>query len=358
MKVPCETKRSLPVDARSVTKIFISYRREDSAYATGFIRDQLVAALPGSEVFFDVDSIPYGVDFRAHLEGCVAVCDYLVVVIGKRWLTVCNGEGQRRLDNPNDAVRVEVETALNRGIPLIPVFLDGMDVPAPDQFPDSLRGVVDRNAIFVRPPPDFNQDVSKLVQSLKRQIAADTTGSISPLAQASANPVFRSPLVQSILQRRSWLIAAICAMALAVSGWSFFADGDNESAYVIQDSYLFEDHNPTPLPWHPHNRMLNGGFKLPLEYVHWVIHLKHGKRIKEVMVPIECRLLDGSEEIVRFSGVTGKLPDKDSPNPGVSEWILSFGAHEQKWHVGTYTIQLNSPTESTSISFEVFPPSE
>ena len=336
-----------------MAKIFISYRRDDSAYATGVIRDNLVRELADSEVFLDVDSIPYGVDFRQHLERSVAACDFLVAVIGKTWLTVVDHQGQRRLDNPNDAVRVEVETALRRKIPLIPVFLDGMPVPTPDALPESLRDLVSRNAIFVRPPPDFNHDVNKLVESFQRWLAQEAAGggpAQSPAAPAQPVPAARRP---------PWgIIAALTAIfcGLALGGWLWFNKPAGPPEYHLGQSYLYEDDVHNAVVGEPHTRMLGGGFKMPVHYVHWVVTVNHPKNIARTQIPLECRLLDTEGEVVKFSGMSGELPDKEHPHSGKSEWILTFGSRNPTWKPGTYTIQLATPTESADISFEVFAP--
>jgi hypothetical protein len=109
-------------DSRSV---FISYRREDSPGLAGRIYDRSSGRLSRKRVFFDVDNIRPGRDFRRSLSEQVSACDVLLAVLGKGWLTAIDEQNRRRIDDPNDLVRIEVETALNRGIIVIPVLLDG-----------------------------------------------------------------------------------------------------------------------------------------------------------------------------------------------------------------------------------------
>ncbi len=333
-----------------MAKIFISYRREDSAYATGAIRDQLALQFPDSEVFFDVDSIPYGVDFRQHLENSVAACDFLVAVIGKSWLTVVDNQGRRRLDNPNDAVRVEVETALRRKIPLIPVFLDGMSVPTADALPESLRELVSRNGIFVRPPPDFNNDVAKLVQSFQRWLAHEADGD-----NQAAGVRQDAPARARTSRGRLWALAAVVAASVLGAKWFLSVEADTPE-YHIGETYLYEDSDANAVPWQPRTRMLHGGFKMPVHYVHWVVSVTHPKNMKPVQIPVECRLLDSAGEVVKFRGLSGDLPDATYPRSGTSEWIFTFGSRDPAWKPGTYTLQLGTPTDTTHITFEVFPP--
>jgi formylglycine-generating enzyme required for sulfatase activity len=155
----------------AMPKIFISYRREDSAYPAAVIRSRLVSDFGQSEIFFDVDSIPPGHDFRVHIGHKVGACDYVIVVIGKAWLTACDEAGGRRLDNPADFVRLEIEAALKRNIPVIPVLVDNAPMPKADQLPEHLSDLVYRHAHFVRPEPDLNHDLERLARRISEQEA-------------------------------------------------------------------------------------------------------------------------------------------------------------------------------------------
>ena len=97
--------------------IFVSYRREDSSDVTGRIFDHLRTAFGEQHLFKDVDSIPLGADFREVISDAIQRCDVLVVVIGEEWLEVKDEAGGRRIDDPNDYVRLEVSSALDRSIP-------------------------------------------------------------------------------------------------------------------------------------------------------------------------------------------------------------------------------------------------
>lgn len=334
-------------------KIFISYRRDDSAYATGVIRDHLAQHLPGCEIFLDVDSIPYGVDFRRHLENSVAACDYLVAVIGKRWLTVVDSRGQRRIDDPNDAVRVEVETALGRAIPLIPVFLDGMDVPPADALPESIRRLVAHNAVFVRPPPDFNRDVDKLVHAFRHWLEQLGEAPVETAPATAEPPPIAPPTPRRARNKTTLALAAMIAIAIAAAGWWWYRAAIPAPEYRFVDSYLFEDPEPRPRTWEPHPHMLEGGFKLPIEFVHWVVRIEHPVGMRPMLVPLDCRLLDESGEIVRFTGLSEELPEQGSPHPGKAEWMLNFGGRSTIWKPGKYTLELDTPDQSLTATFTV-----
>jgi hypothetical protein len=154
-------------------KIFLSYRREDSAAAAGRLSDRLALELGNKSVFMDVDGIPLGVDFVKRLQLEVASCDTILAVIGPRWLDIVDEDGNRRLDNPNDFVRVEIAAALQRDIPVIPILLDGTTIPRRDRLPDDLKNLSNRNGLHVR-HGSFHADVGRLVRELKEVVPPKT----------------------------------------------------------------------------------------------------------------------------------------------------------------------------------------
>src|SRR5258706_14555076 len=112
-----------------MAKIFISYRRDDSADVTGRIHDWLTAQLGSGMIFRDVDAIPFGEDFKKYLEDTVSQCSVMLVVIGPQWLNITDGAGMLRLDDPHDFVWIVVETALKREFPVIPLLVTGATLP-------------------------------------------------------------------------------------------------------------------------------------------------------------------------------------------------------------------------------------
>jgi hypothetical protein len=156
-----------------MSKIFISYRRSDSEDVAGRIFDYLRQNFRRDQLFKDVDSIPPGEDFRTAITDIVQSCDVAVVIIGRGWLTATNSKGGRRLDDPDDFVRLEVEGALSRKIPVVPVLVGGAEMPPSDALPPSLQPLVFRNAVRVRPDPDFRNDVGRLVRALRGVVKRD-----------------------------------------------------------------------------------------------------------------------------------------------------------------------------------------
>jgi formylglycine-generating enzyme required for sulfatase activity len=149
-------------------KIFISYRRADSVAISGRIYDRLVTAFEKANVFQDVEDIPPGVDFRKFLQSQISVCDVVLVIIGQHWLTIQDDYGRRRLDNPADFVRIEIESALKQGKVIIPILVDNATMPLESHMPNSLQELCYRNAALVRHNPDFDRDVNRLIEGIKR----------------------------------------------------------------------------------------------------------------------------------------------------------------------------------------------
>jgi uncharacterized protein YecT (DUF1311 family) len=145
--------------------VFISYRREDSGGYAGRIYDRLAGALGSDNVFFDVDSIAPGVDFVDTLSERVGRCDALIALIGRQWLTIADADKRRRLDDPGDFVRIEIEAALNRGIRVIPVLVDGATLPVSQDLPPSLEKLPRRQGIEIS-LARFDSDVERLNQAL------------------------------------------------------------------------------------------------------------------------------------------------------------------------------------------------
>jgi TIR domain len=152
-----------------MSKIFISYRRSDSADVAGRIFDHLRQHFGRDFLFKDVDSIPAGADFRTVIADTIKSCDVVIVIIGRGWLTATS-KGARRLDDPEDYVRIEIETALERKITIIPVLVGGAEMPSSDVLPASLQTVAFRNAVSVRPDPDFSHDVRRLISGVPSAI--------------------------------------------------------------------------------------------------------------------------------------------------------------------------------------------
>jgi TIR domain len=169
-------------------RIFISYRREETAYPAGWLFDRLAEHFGDGQVFKDVDSIELGDDFVEVIHNAVGSCDVLLALIGEHWMTITDEHGQRRLDNPDDFVRLEIEAALKRKIRVIPILVEGATMPRADELPSSLATLVRRQALELS-PTRFSSDTSRLLKVLDRFLAeVQAQQTAGPLSSAPARP--------------------------------------------------------------------------------------------------------------------------------------------------------------------------
>ena len=165
-----------------MSKIFLSYRRQDSAGVAGRIYDRLRAHFGNDTVFMDIDSIPFGEDFREHIDAAVGQCDVVLAVIGTKWA----GEtgAHRRLDDPRDFVRIELESALHRNLPVIPILIDHATMPGEADLPPSLTRLAFRNAIDVDQGRDFHPHVDRLIRGIEFHFQRAKIPAARPSSQA------------------------------------------------------------------------------------------------------------------------------------------------------------------------------
>ena len=150
-------------------KIFINYRRGDDPGNTGRLFDRLQDEFEPQQLFLDVDNIPPGRDFVRELNERVAECDIVLSVIGKTWLDAQDAAGARRLDNPDDFVRIELLSALNQNKQVIPVLVGETQMPRPEDLPEPLRPLARRNAVRLT-HERFRADMAGLVKALRQSL--------------------------------------------------------------------------------------------------------------------------------------------------------------------------------------------
>jgi hypothetical protein len=151
-------------------RIFISYRREDTGYPAAWLFGRLVAHFGEGQVFKDVDAIRPGDDFAEVIRSAVGSCDVLLVLIGAHWLTITDDSGQRRIDRPDDFVRLEVQAALDRDIRVIPILAGAERMPRAMELPESLAGLAGRQALTLD-PAHFDSDTDKLLPVLDHALS-------------------------------------------------------------------------------------------------------------------------------------------------------------------------------------------
>lgn len=198
--------------------VFIGYRREDTADVAGRIYDAFVHRFGRARIFKDVDNIRPGADFGQYIKTILPKCRVFLALIGPHWIDSKDETGARRIDNPNDWVRIEIETALaTPKVEVVPVLVNGARMPKPEELPPSMRPLLRRNAAAIRRDPDFHDDVARLAVALQDSIR---TG-VFQLGSGARAPVARQSGGMGVLVA----VAALAALGLgAYVMWPKFPD--------------------------------------------------------------------------------------------------------------------------------------
>lgn len=200
--------------------IFISYRRDDSAGYAGRLYDRLATHFGGERVFMDVEGIEPGADFVNAIEEAVSSCRVLIVMIGDEWTHGTDAAGRRRLDDPNDFVRLETSAALQRGIRVVPVLVGGAVMPRAEELPEDLKLLTRRQAVEIN-HKQWDASSSELIRTLERILAHEGGPEPAPFKAKAAN---RGPaVVANKAGGRAlpwvWPSAAVGAVLLGVGVW-------------------------------------------------------------------------------------------------------------------------------------------
>jgi len=182
-----------------VRAIFISYRRSDSEGEAGRLFDDLVRRFSEQAVFMDVDAIKPGRDFRKAIDESIHSCSVVLAIIGQQWLGSSDEQGQKRLEAEDDYLRLEIASALQRDIPVVPVLVRGAKMPRADQLPADLQELAYRNSVgltHVR----WKSDLEALVHALKPYL--DIVDEPSPAENKHAGSGVSTIALQSALIER------------------------------------------------------------------------------------------------------------------------------------------------------------
>jgi hypothetical protein len=231
--------------------IFISYRRDDTEGEAGRLYDDLVRAYGDDSVFMDVAGIQPGLDFRKAIDTNVSGCGVLLAVIGPTWATITGTDGSRRLDNPNDYVRIEIATALARNIAVIPVLVHDARMPALDLLPEDLKDLRYRNSVELT-HARWNSDVSLLIGALKSYVTVNTSSQTEtvhatipvqlPAPHAAAPPVEAKKKGLYPLG----IVAAVCLAAIV--GVLAFLHFHNQQTQPVPQPNPSNGGGGTPVP--------------------------------------------------------------------------------------------------------------
>jgi hypothetical protein len=218
--------------------IFISYRRDDSEGEAGRLYDDLARAYGDDSVFMDVSGIQPGVDFRKAIDDNVANCGVLLAVIGLTWATVTGRDGTRRLDNPDDYVRLEIGTALKRGVPVIPVLVHEAHMPALEQLPEDLKDLRYRNSVELT-HARWASDVALLVTALKSYVSTakgQSTETVHATVPVQLPAPQAAPVAPVVKKSQIPLFAGIAVLGLLIlagAGYAWMRHGETASSATL-----------------------------------------------------------------------------------------------------------------------------
>lgn len=219
---------------RVMPSVFISYRREDSAGFARAIYERLADEFDRKQLFMDVDAIEPGVDFVDAIDAAVAQCDALIALIGKQWLSI-EGTAGARLDDPTDYVRIEIATALRRGIRVIPLLVNDADMPSGQDLPEELKPLARRNALALS-MTRFAADMDLLIRTLHGVVE-----SVAPSDRARADASIDKTdyvgfLEQAIsTQQLAQRFHVILAIAVAGAGLAAIVAGQTLSGVLFPE---------------------------------------------------------------------------------------------------------------------------
>lgn len=217
----------------TLTGIFISYRREDASGWAGRLQDALRREFPANDVFYDIGSIEIGEDFLEAMRRALSSCGVVIVLIGPRWLDARDEAGRRRLDDPEDWVRLEVAEGLQRpGLRVVPVLVGTATMPKAADLPEPLRSLARRNAHEIS-DKRWEYDVGQLVVALRKIPAlAEAEGAVGG-AGADAARAEPGRVTQTPAGPRTEHGVAPGTTALSLSPGTVFRDGEDCPEMVV-----------------------------------------------------------------------------------------------------------------------------
>jgi hypothetical protein len=204
-------------------KIFISYRRGDDPGHTGRLFDRLQTVFEPQQLFLDVDDIALGLDFVETLNQRVSECDVLLAIIGKGWIDARDKKGHRRLDDPEDFVRIEIASALSQNKRVIPVLVGDATMPAPNELPETIRAIARRNAIRLT-HERFHADTQGLIKALQQVLKQiKKSKNSNAMHPGFDRPGQRAPHARSPWLLRAGWLSVSGGLVIAVGMWLLIA---------------------------------------------------------------------------------------------------------------------------------------
>jgi hypothetical protein len=157
----------------SPSAVFISYRRGDGAGYAMVLNERLVAHFGAARVFRDIDDLGPGTNFVARIESAIGSCAVVIALMGTNWAGALP-DGRRRLDDPNDFLRLEVVSAIQLGVRIIPVLVQGANMPTREGLPEPIKALASRQALRIDDSAvEFG--LSQLITAVQRELGEAAT---------------------------------------------------------------------------------------------------------------------------------------------------------------------------------------
>ena len=278
-------------------RIFISYRRIDSAGFAGRIADYFAMAQPEVTVFMDVNSIAPGANFPDTIKNGLAQSNVLLALVGPQWLTASTESGARRLDDPGDFVRLELKHAIEEKLTLVPILLDDTPIPAASDLPEELRPLTQYNAFRLRHDA-FRRNVEALAEMLKPQLSIATPSQPAPQS---------TPANEEVFDR----LVADFREFITIDDHEIYMIIENEAAHFVQFIGLYDGEVLLDLPTNDltHPQITSALRFLEQSYTVGTQDLDDGAVALQTGVPAEARYL-ATLTLALFEQVFDSVPTK------------------------------------------------
>lgn len=215
-------------------KIFISYRREDTSGESGRLKDKLEQVFGSENIFYDVETLEAGLNFDESISNALNESKVLLAMIGPHWLRVTDSKGEKRISKPDDWVRKEIAEALKRNLRVIPVLVNGADMPDPNELPDDLKQLTLRHAQELS-SSRWNYDVGELIKVLEKIIPKKPKPNPEPIPRPNPNPQPKNWWAKNYLWALGGIVGFLILIGMCVP---------DETEYPINPNPIVKKDNP------------------------------------------------------------------------------------------------------------------
>jgi hypothetical protein len=301
--------------------IFINYRVHDTAGETGRLVDKLKQYFNADQIFMDIDKIEPGVDFTKAISNSLESCDIMLAVIGPRWLGINQETNSSRIKDPNDWVKTEISTALERDIRVVPVLVDGGQLPASEELPEDLQPLLLRQTYEIS-NKRWDYDTEQLINFLIKSGVQPKKRLAEPVASE-----------KTWWKKNSWWIYILIGIAIVIGGIMLLPDDTATEAASTEETTDQVDENADAVAdanidgtWEEHRDVEAFTFVLTQEENSISGKAFYGKDVHDVSGNITGNEL--SLDIQEFGNLKGEV--SDDGNTIIGDITDSSDGHVEK----------------------------